>query len=429
MGRIEFSIDDSVRKQIKTLLKGVKVMKKYDEFIPVPGFKAAGIYCGIKKDKAKKDLSIIYSEKKAVSAATFTTNKVKAAPVQINMENIKNDNTQAVVINSGNANACTGKKGFEDAQDMIVATAKDLDLSLSEVLVASTGIIGVPMPIDKIILGIKEAISELSNDGFVDASKGILTTDSSTKTVSVKFNIDDKPIVISGMAKGSGMIHPNMATMLGFILTNASITKELLQKALSDSVSDSFNMISVDGDTSTNDMVIMLANGESNNKIIDMDDDSYTKFKEALAIVTIELAKMIAKDGEGATKLIEVVLSGGKTKEDAKLCAKSIITSNLVKSAFFGSDANWGRILCSMGYSGGDFNPEDANIFFENKKGNIQMVKDGIGLSFDESLAKEILSEGYIKIIVNLSDGEYSAKAWGCDLSYDYVKINGCYRT
>ncbi len=404
-------------------------MKKYDKFIPVPGFKATGIYCGVKKNKSKKDLSVIYSEKKAVSAATFTTNKVKAAPVVINMEHVQNDNTQAIAINSGNANACTGKKGFEDAENMIATTAKELNLSPNEVLVASTGIIGVLMPMEKIITGIEDAAKVLSYDGFEDAAKGILTTDSSTKTVSIEFTIDDKPIVISGMAKGSGMIHPNMATMLGFILTNASIDKKLLNKALKDSVYDSFNMISVDGDTSTNDMVIILANGKANNKTIDNPDESYMKFKKALDIVSTELAKMIAQDGEGATKLIEVDLSGGKTKEDAKLCAKSIITSSLVKSAFFGSDANWGRILCSMGYSGGDFSPENVEIFFESNKGKVQIVKDGMGLDFDEALAKEILLEEYIKIIIDLKDGKYSAKAWGCDLSYDYVKINGAYRT
>lgn len=404
-------------------------MVKYDKFIPVPGFKAAGTYCGIKKNNAKKDLSIIFSEKKAVSAATFTTNKVKAAPVQINMHNIKNDNTQAIVINSGNANACTGQKGFDDANAMVLTTAKGLGLSPNEVLVASTGIIGVSMPMGKIIPGIKEAVSLLSNDGFDNAAKGILTTDSSTKTVSIEFTIDEKNIVISGMAKGSGMIHPNMATMLGFILTNASISKEMLEKVLSDSVDNSFNMISVDGDTSTNDMVIMLANESANNKTINLENESYIKFKKALDIVTVELAKMIAKDGEGATKLIEVNLSGGKTKEDAKLCAKSIITSNLVKSAFFGSDANWGRVLCSMGYSGGNFNPEDVDIFFEGENEKIQLVKKGIGLPFDEDLAKAILLKDYIKIIVDLKDGKYGAKAWGCDLSYDYVKINGAYRT
>lgn len=404
-------------------------MVKYDKFIPVPGFKAAGTYCGIKKNNAKKDLSIIFSEKKAVSAATFTTNKVKAAPVQINMHNIKNDNTQAIVINSGNANACTGQKGFDDANAMVLTTAKGLGLSPNEVLVASTGIIGVSMPMGKIIPGIKEAVSLLSNDGFDNAAKGILTTDSSTKTVSIEFTIDEKNIVISGMAKGSGMIHPNMATMLGFILTNASISKEMLEKVLSDSVDNSFNMISVDGDTSTNDMVIMLANESANNKTINLENESYIKFKKALDIVTVELAKMIAKDGEGATKLIEVNLSGGKTKEDAKLCAKSIITSNLVKSAFFGSDANWGRVLCSMGYSGGNFNPEDVDIFFEGENEKIQLVKKGIGLPFDEDLAKAILLKDYIKIIVDLKYGKYGAKAWGCDLSYDYVKINGAYRT
>jgi len=404
-------------------------MKKYDKFIPVPGFKAAGIYCGIKKDESKKDLSVIYSEKKAVSAAVFTTNKVKAAPVVINMENVKNDNTQAIVINSGNANACTGKKGFEDAENMIAAVAKGLDLSPNEVLVASTGIIGVPMPMDKVIDGIEKAVSVLTYKGFDDASMGILTTDTSTKTVSVELTLDNKPVVISGMAKGSGMIHPNMATMLGFILTNASIDKAMLEKALKDSVEDSFNMISVDGDTSTNDMVIVLANGEANNATIDIDDKNYVKFKKALDIVATELAKMIAQDGEGATKLIEVCLSGGKTKNDAKLCAKSIITSNLVKSAFFGSDANWGRILCSMGYSGGDFNPDNVEIFFESAKGKIQIAEDGMGLDFDEALAKEILLEDYVKVIVDLKDGEYSAKAWGCDLTYDYVKINGDYRS
>ncbi|WP_432406219.1 bifunctional glutamate N-acetyltransferase/amino-acid acetyltransferase ArgJ [Wukongibacter sp. M2B1] len=404
-------------------------MKIYDKFLAVPGFKASGIYCGIKTDKEKKDLSLIYSEGKAVSAATFTTNKVKAAPVIINMEHVNNYNTQAIIINSGNANACTGKKGFEDAENTIAATAKELNLSSKEILVASTGIIGVPMPMNKLIAGIEEAAKSLSYNGFEDAARGILTTDSSTKTVSIELTIDNKPIVISGMAKGSGMIHPNMATMLGFILTNISINKEILNKALKDSVNDSFNMISVDGDTSTNDMVIVLANGKANNKTIDNMDENYVKFKKALDIVSTELAKMIAQDGEGATKLLEVDLSGGKTKEDAKLCAKSIITSSLVKSAFFGSDANWGRILCSMGYSGGDFNPENVEIFFESNKGKIQIAKDGMGLPFDEAFAKDILLEEHIKIIIDLKDGKYSAKAWGCDLSYDYVKINGSYRT
>lgn len=404
-------------------------MKKYNEFIPVPGFKASGVYSGVKKNTSKKDLSIIYSEKEAVSAAVFTTNTVKAAPVHINMENVKNDNTQAIVINSGNANACTGKKGFEDAESMLLTTAQKLDLSPNEVLVASTGIIGVLMPMDKILPGIEKAASILSSTGFEDAAKGILTTDSSAKTVSIEFTLDDKPVVISGMAKGSGMIHPNMATMLGFILTDASISKEILQKALRDSVEDSFNMISVDGDTSTNDMVIILANGAADNSTISANGENYLVFKKALDIVSVELAKMIAQDGEGATKLIEVNLSGGKTEKDAKLCAKSIITSSLVKSAFFGSDANWGRILCSMGYSNGDFNPENLKLYFESSKGVVQVVDNGMGIPFDEDLAKEILLEEYVKIIVKLKDGECSAKAWGCDLSYDYVKINGAYRT
>lgn len=404
-------------------------MKKHDRFIPVPGFKASGVYSGVKKNASKKDLSIIYSEKEAVCAAVFTTNKVKAAPVQINMKNVKNDNTQAIVINSGNANACTGKKGFEDAENMILTTAQKLNLSPNEVLVASTGIIGVPMPMDKILSGIEKAALTLSSTGFEDAAKGILTTDSSSKTVAIEFTLDNKPVVISGMSKGSGMIHPNMATMLGFILTDTSISKEMLQKALKDSVEDSFNMISVDGDTSTNDMVMILANGAADNSSISTNGENYLIFKKALDIVSVELAKMIAQDGEGATKLIEVNLSGGKTEKDAKLCAKSIITSSLVKSAFFGSDANWGRILCSMGYSDGDFNPENVELYFESNKGIIQVVDNGRGIPFDEALAKEILLEEYVKIIVKLKDGEYSAKAWGCDLSYDYVKINGAYRT
>lgn len=395
----------------------------------VPGFQAIGIHSGIKKN-GKKDLSIIYSTKPAVAAATFTTNLVKAAPVQINMKHMEaSPTTQAIVVNSGNANACTGEEGLQHAYEMAQAAAAALSLSPDEVLVASTGIIGVPMPMHVIIPGIQAACALLNTGTGASAAEAIMTTDTFCKKITLEFMIGQKPVLISGIAKGSGMIHPNMATMLAFLVTNVNISKPLLSNALKDSVSHSYNMVSVDGDTSTNDMVIALANGTAGNTCIEEMEESYEAFKKALDFVNTELAKMIAKDGEGATKLIEVSLHHAKTPKDAKACAKSIISSNLVKSAFFGSDANWGRIMCSLGYSNGDFNPEKVDIFFENDKGNIQLVKNGVGKSFSEEKAKEILEQDYIKIIVDLHNGEYDATAWGCDLSYDYVKINGAYRS
>ncbi len=393
----------------------------------VPGFKAAGISSGVKK-RGKKDLCIIYSEKSAVAAATFTTNKVKAAPLKVNMKHLESDGINAIVVNSGNANACTGKQGFEDAVTMVNTTASALEISPDSVLVASTGIIGVSMPMDKINAGIKDAASKLSTTGGHDAATAILTTDLAPKEVTVEININNEPILISGIAKGSGMIHPNMATMLSFIFTNANIEKEVLNKALKDSVDDTYNMISVDGDTSTNDMVIALANGNSN-AIVNESDSSYSLFKEALDYVNQELAKLIAKDGEGATKLLEAHVLNAKSKKDAKLCAKSVISSNLVKSAFFGEDANWGRVICSLGYSGGDFDPDKVNIVFESPNGSIALMENGVGLSFSEELAKKVLSHEFIRVVADLKDGEYNAKAWGCDLTYDYVKINGAYRT
>ncbi|RKD32556.1 bifunctional ornithine acetyltransferase/N-acetylglutamate synthase [Thermohalobacter berrensis] len=396
----------------------------------VPYYKAIGIHCGIKKNE-KKDLCIIYSEKPAVAVGTFTQNKVKAAPVLITMKNINSINPQAIVINSGNANACTGKKGLEDALTMAKVTAESLDLLPEKVLVSSTGIIGVPLPISKIVSGIESACNLLTNskgDGY-SAAEAIMTTDSHPKKITVEIIIDNKPILISAIAKGSGMIHPNMATMLSFITTNANISKNMLSKALRESVDDSYNMISVDGDTSTNDMVLILANASAENQIIDKVDDNYFKFKEALDYVNKELAKMIAQDGEGATKLIEVSVYNARTLKDAKLCAKSVISSNLLKSAIFGSDANWGRIMCSLGYSGGNFNPEKVDITIKNSKNTIQLVENGVGVSFNENLAKNILEEKSVNIIIDLHDGEYDATAWGCDLSYEYVKINGCYRT
>ncbi|HSQ88660.1 bifunctional glutamate N-acetyltransferase/amino-acid acetyltransferase ArgJ [Romboutsia sp.] len=393
----------------------------------VPYFKAIGIHCGVKKKR--KDLCIIYSEKKSVAAGTFTTNKVKAAPVILNMENIKSFNTQAIVVNSGNANACTGDEGLNNAYTMATTAADCLGLSPEEVLIASTGIIGVPLPMNIIIPGIKKACDSLSYTGGESAAEAIMTTDTFTKKITVEIEIDGKNILISGISKGSGMIHPNMATMLSFVVSDVNISKEMLSKALKDSVEDSYNMISVDGDTSTNDMVIAMANGSAQNSLIDNENDDFIKFKEALDFVNKELAKMIAMDGEGATKLIEVSLYNAKTVKDAKLCAKSVISSSLVKSAFFGSDANWGRILCALGYSDGEFYPEKIDIFFKNDVGTVQLVENGKGLCFNEELAKDILDQKNINITIDLKDGEYSATAWGCDLTYDYVKINGSYRS
>lgn len=393
----------------------------------VPYFKAIGIHSGVKRKR--KDLCIIYSEKEAVSAGTFTQNKFAAAPVTVSKDHIQSDNTQAIVINSGNANACTGDDGIGNAYSMAKTTADGLGLSPKEVLVASTGIIGLPLPMDIITPGIKNACTQISYTGGPSAAEAIMTTDTFTKTLTVELDIDDEKILISGIAKGSGMIHPNMATMLSFIVTNLNISKDMLSMALKESVDDSYNMISVDGDTSTNDMVIAMANKTANNTIINSKDDNFIKFKKALDFLNKELSKMIAKDGEGATKLIEVSLNNAKSVKDAKLCAKAVISSSLVKSAFFGEDANWGRIVCSLGYSDGEFSPEKIDVFFQNKAGIIQLFKDGKGISFDEELTKNILSKEHINIIIDLKDGDYCATAWGCDLSFDYVKINASYRS
>ena len=394
----------------------------------VSGFQAVGIHCGIKKS-GKKDLCILYSQAPAVAAVTYTTNSVKAAPLQVNMDHMLSPHVQAIVVNSGNANACTGSEGLEAAYQMTRTAANCLNLSEKEVLVGSTGIIGVPMPMGAVLPGIEAACAMLSDQDDLTAVEAIMTTDSFPKYITVEIMIGDKPARISGIAKGSGMIHPNMATMLSFVVTDANISKPLLTKALKDSVNHTYNMISVDGDTSTNDMVILLANGTAENSLIDDEDENYQAFKKALDFVNQELAKMIAKDGEGATKLIEVSLCHAKSQKDAQLCAKSVISSNLVKSAFFGCDANWGRILCALGYSQGEFVPDKVDVSFQNEKGTLPLVIDGKGIPFCEDLAKEILSQDHVKILIDLKDGDYAATAWGCDLSYDYVKINGSYRT
>ncbi|TCW42616.1 glutamate N-acetyltransferase [Thermohydrogenium kirishiense] len=391
------------------------------------GFLASGVVAGIKK--AKKDFAIIYSEKKANAAAAFTTNKVKAAPVILDMKRIENGEAQAIVVNSGNANACTGNKGYEDACTTADMAAKHLNIDSSDVLVCSTGIIGVTLPMEKIAKGIELAAQSLSKDGGKEAAKAILTTDTFSKEVAVKFTVKGVEVTIGGIAKGSGMISPNMATMLSFITTDANITKDALNKALKETVKRSYNMISVDGDMSTNDTIIILANGEAGNPVIENGTYEYEIFYNALLYVNKYLAKQIAKDGEGATKFMEVKVINALTEEDAILAAKSVVNSNLVKTAIFGEDANWGRIIAAVGYSGANFSQDDTDIYLKSNKGIIKVCENGGFIDFSEETAKEILSEKEISIIIDLNAGNYEALAWGCDLSYDYVKINGSYRT
>ncbi|WP_370445941.1 bifunctional ornithine acetyltransferase/N-acetylglutamate synthase [Petrotoga sp. 9PW.55.5.1] len=394
------------------------------------GFKVSGIHCGIKK--SKKDLGMIYSEKKANAAAVFTTNKVKAAPVLLSMEHITDNEIQAVIVNSGNANACTGEKGYSDAMNMAKKTASVLGLNKEDVFVASTGVIGVPLPLNNILRGIEDLQNKVNHEDendLLNLAQSIMTTDTFPKIYSKDLYIDGKKITLTGVAKGSGMIHPNMATMLSFIMTDANISKTALSKALKSSVDKTFNMISVDGDTSTNDTVLILANKEANNKEIIEDTVGFEFFQSALDEVTLYLAQMIAKDGEGATKLVEIRVINAKTEKDAKLISKTIAKSNLVKTAIFGEDANWGRILVAAGYSGANFDPKKVDVWFQSASGKIQTCCNGSFKEFSEEKAKLILKEKTIRIIVDLKDGDEKADSWGCDLSYEYVKINGGYRT
>ena len=394
----------------------------------VKGFKAAGMAAGLKKSN-KKDLALIYTEKKAVSAGVFTTNKVKAACVLLNMENVKSENTQAIIVNSGHANACTGEGGLQDAKKIVEMTAAKLGLNPNEVVQASTGVIGVSIPMDIIEEGINKICDMVSEDGGNEAAEAIMTTDLVSKQITVEIELDGKKVLISGAAKGSGMIKPNMATMLSFVVTDANISKAMLDKAIKSSVKDSYNMISVDGDVSTNDMLITLANGAAENKIIDEENEDYKIFKEAFDFVNIELSKKIARDGEGATKLVEVEVVNAKDEESAKLCAMSVVSSNLVKAALFGCDPNWGRVICALGYSGGDFDPNKVDLSFKSPIGEIKVFEQGVNIAFDEAKASDILKDETIVLYADLNDGEYSAKAWGCDLTYKYVEINGEYRT
>ncbi|MCK4382708.1 MAG: bifunctional glutamate N-acetyltransferase/amino-acid acetyltransferase ArgJ [Candidatus Lokiarchaeota archaeon] len=406
-------------------------LKKLKGSITSPkGFQATGSHIGIKD--CKKDLAIIYSEVPAKVVGVFTTNVVKASSILWNQNLIQNQNgARAIIVNSGNANACTGEVGARHTELMATELASCLGVNKNQVLVASTGIIGVPLPIDTIVAGINNTFKKLGNTNLDAnlAAEAIMTTDTHPKQISVEFTIDDKKIRIGGIAKGSGMIHPNMATMLSFITTDINISKKLLNKALKKSADDSYNMISVDGDTSTNDLVILLANGLGGNSEIKEENEEYYLFQKALHYVNLFLAHEIVKDGEGAKKFIAVKVTGAASKKDAKLLSKSVITSNLVKTAFFGEDANWGRILAAMGYSGANFNPTGVTIKFQNGLHSIMLMQDGTPLQFDEELALIILRENEITVELLLKEGTGEAIAWGCDLSYEYVRINGDYRS
>ncbi|TDT70632.1 glutamate N-acetyltransferase [Hypnocyclicus thermotrophus] len=405
------------------------MIKKDITINDVEGFKSIGIDAKLRKEK-RENLALIYAKNGAIASGVFTQNVIKAAPVIYNMKNIENENIKAVIINSGNANACTGEVGYQNTEIIAKNIAKHLEIESEEVLVNSTGIIGVQLPMDKILSGIEKICTEVQNHNDKHSiARAIMTTDTKPKEIGVELELDGKKVKIAGIAKGSGMIHPNMATMLGFIVTDINITKDMLEKAFKPTIDKSFNMISVDGDTSTNDTCIILSSRKAKNKLIDKEDKNFNKFKEALEYVNIELAKMIAADGEGATKLLEVNVVNYKNEEEAKILAKSIITSNLTKAAFFGADANWGRILCAMGYSGVQFTPNTLDLYFKSGKGEIKVFENGLPIIFNEDKVKEILLEKEVIVIADFKTGEHSATAWGCDLTYDYVKINGSYRS
>jgi len=388
------------------------------------GFFATGISCGLKKD-GKKDLAIICSEDSAAVAGVFTTNKVKGHSLQVTMEHIKNGYASAIVINSGNANACVGEQGYRDAKEIAEITASLLECSPEEILVGSTGVIGVPLNMEAIRPAIEVLVSEMSPDGGHDAEEAIMTTDLMHKEIAVELEIQGVKVRIGGMAKGSGMIHPNMATMISVITTDVNISRKLLDKALKEVVKHTFNRVSVDGDTSVCDMVIIMANGLADNAGIVEEDENYNKFKDALNLVCTSLARMIAKDGEGATKLIEILVDGAQSEDDAYKAACAIAKSPLVKTAIFGEDANWGRIITAVGYSGAQFDTEKVDILL----GNLLVCKNGTAQKFDEAEAKKILQEKEVKIHVKLNNGNFSDRMWTCDFSYDYVKINSSYRS
>ncbi len=391
------------------------------------GFTAAGVHCGIRKNKLKKDLALIYSQTPAAAAAVYTTNLVKGAPLTVTKAHLANGVAQAVICNSGNANTCNAN-GVQIAEQMSQLAANALNILPQNVIVASTGVIGQPLNIAPIEQGIPKLVNSLGSHS-TQAAEGIMTTDTKVKQVAVQFSVGGVTCKLGGIAKGSGMIHPNLATMLVFITTDCSISSEMLQKALSTDVAETFNMVSIDGDTSTNDMVAVLANGMAKNKTITKPGEDYAAFMQALNTVTVHLCRLIAADGEGATKLLECKVCGAKTKQTAKAVAKSVVCSALTKAAMFGADANWGRVLCAIGYSGEPVDVTKIKVAFASQKGEITVCQNGAGVAFSEEKAKQILLQNEVEILVDLNSGSAEATAWGCDLTYDYVKINGDYRT
>ncbi|HOI22935.1 MAG: bifunctional glutamate N-acetyltransferase/amino-acid acetyltransferase ArgJ [Spirochaetia bacterium] len=393
------------------------------------GFTASGIHVGIRKNREKKDLALVWSEKPCSAAAVYTTNQVKGQPLIVTKEHLADGKAQAIIVNAGNANTCTGEAGIAAARRMAALVSQWMGIPATDVVVASTGVIGQQLDVGIIETGMEQLVAGLSRTGNIDAREAIMTTDTVKKEVAVQFELGGRMVSIGAMAKGSGMIHPNMATMLSFITTDCAISPAMLQKALSASVERTYNRVSVDGDTSTNDMVVVLANGMADNPPIETEGPDFRTFYEALTWLNIQLARMIAKDGEGATKLIECTVEGASDEAKAVELAKGVIRSSLVKTAVFGADANWGRILCALGYTRKDFDPAKVDVAFESASGYIEVCKNGAPLSFNEEKAKKILSYQEVTIYVSLNEGAAQATAWGCDLTYEYVRINGDYRT
>ena len=392
------------------------------------GYKAGGVHCGIRRNPGKKDLALIVSECAANAAAVYTTNLVKGAPIIVDQKHLADGKAQAVICNSGNANTCNAD-GIEIAEGMAALVEKHTGIAANDVVVASTGVIGEPLSLAPIEKGMDSLVASLSSDGSLDACHAIMTTDTVPKEIAVEFTLGGKVCRMGGIAKGSGMIHPNMATMMVFITTDAAVSAQMLQKALSEDIKATFNMTSVDGDTSTNDTVVLMANGLAGNPQITREGEDFDTFMKALNTVNMHLCRSIAADGEGATKLLECVVKGAETLEKARKVAKSVICSSLVKAAMFGEDANWGRVLCAIGYSGADVDVSKVDLSFMSAAGSIELCRNGAGIPFSEEKAAEILHEKEIDILVDLKSGSFEATAWGCDLTYDYVKINGDYRT
>ena len=404
-------------------------IKFVDGSVTAPkGFVASGVHCGIRKNKNKRDRALIYCEKPCTAAAIYTTNLVKSAPILVTRANLENGTAQAVICNSGNANTCNSD-GVEVAKKTCALVAKALEIDEKDVIVGSTGVIGQKLPIEPIANSIPELVSALSKEGATNAAEAIMTTDLVKKEYAVEAEIGGKTVYIGGIAKGSGMIHPNMATMLCFITTDAAISADMLKIAVKTVADKSFNMVSVDGDTSTNDTLAVMASGLAGNAEITEQNEDYNIFVEALTILCRKLSKEMAKDGEGASKLLVCKVSGAKTEQDAKGVAKSVVCSSLLKAAMFGSDANWGRVLCAIGYSGCDVDINKVDVSFASKAGKVDVCKNGAGIDFSEELAKTVLTEDEIDIVVELNDGNGVAEAYGCDLTYEYVKINGDYRS